>query len=71
MFLEHIGFPIKKKKCMGFQREKKWSFESVIEIFQTIDILKTSIVPYISLSEKHWSKVIIFHLFWVSVFVQV
>jgi len=66
----YIGFSNWAKKVWAFKEKRKPRLESVIEIFQTIGILKSSIVPYISLREKHCSKVIIFHLFWVSDFVQ-
>ena len=57
-----ISFPI-EKKCELSKRKEKPSLESVIEILHTLPSLRTSIVPYISLSEKRCSKVIIFHSF--------
>jgi len=58
----NIGFQIEKKCELPTEKRKTKSWECDWA-YSSFGILKTSIVPYISLSEKHCCKVIIFHSF--------
>ena len=58
----YIGFSIEKIVWTFKEKRKPKSWECDWD-YSNLGILKTSTVPYINLSEKHCSKVIIFHCF--------